>query len=69
MDQSLMKPCLSEGISSATFSSHCGDAKCMKTWAARKGLSIVTVHGSLMSDFLCCILYHSMSILKPLMKP
>ena len=70
LGQSIMKPRQSEETSSPTFFSKCGAARCRKIRTAKKRLSIVKVHGSLMSKiFLYCILFHSMSILKPLTKP
>ena len=70
LGQSLMKPRQSEETSSPTFFSKCVAARCRKLRGAKKRLSIVKVHGSQMCPiFLYSILFHSISILKPLTKP
>jgi len=65
LDQSDMKPRKLWKISSHTLFSSCGAPKCMEIRAAKKKLSIVKVHGSLMCPiFLYRVLFHSMRILK-----
>jgi hypothetical protein len=66
LDQSLMKPRQLKEISSPTHFSKCAAGKCVKIRDAKKRLSIVKVHGSLICpSFFYYILFHTISILKP----